>query len=125
MNLVWEALHLPLYTIWTDGNFQEQGFAGPGACFVGLFGSRMIPIVAGRAPPVAAARNQYAPDPRNTKQRRDIDLLDGWRDERDLSRIDQMFEGIIKRKRFTANDLHLTCIAPSPLGHWTNAGASR
>jgi len=27
MNLVWETLHLPLYTIWTDGNFQQQAFA--------------------------------------------------------------------------------------------------
>ena len=26
-NLVWEALHLPLYTIWLDGTVQRQAFA--------------------------------------------------------------------------------------------------
>lgn len=26
-NLAWEVLHLPLYTIWTDGNAREQMFA--------------------------------------------------------------------------------------------------
>ena len=26
-NLMWEAFHLPLYTIWTSGSLQEQAFA--------------------------------------------------------------------------------------------------
>jgi hypothetical protein len=26
-NLVWEALHLPLYTIWSTGTLREQAFA--------------------------------------------------------------------------------------------------
>lgn len=26
-NLIWEALHLPLYTIWTTGSVREQAFA--------------------------------------------------------------------------------------------------
>ena len=27
LNLLWEALHLPLYTIWTTGSLREKAFA--------------------------------------------------------------------------------------------------
>ena len=39
-NLIWETLHLPLYTIWTTGSLREQAFA----VFHGTLGDLLIAL---------------------------------------------------------------------------------